>query len=132
MKIKEGKCICSTVQYTVGLDDNPKMYKCHCIDCRKGAGSSFVTLIEFKLESLKINESKLDSFTYQSGSGKDLKRYFCKTCKVPVYLYVEKYNINYIYAGLLDEINDIQLSKNINFDNSHFPFLNIKEKNIII
>ena len=29
-----------------------------------------------------------------------------------------------------DNINDIQSSQNINYENSHFPFIDIKEENI--
>ena len=114
----------------VELDDNAETLNCHCIDCRKTTGGSFISVIEFKLESLKIDKNKLDSFTHQGGSGKDLNRYFCKNCKAPVYLYVEKYDENYIYAGLFDEIDDLKLSKNMNFKDSHFPFLDIKEESV--
>ena len=84
------------------------------------------------MESLKIDKTKLDVFTHQGGSGKDLNRYYCKNCKAPVYLYVEKYDENYIYAGLFNEIDDLKLSSNMYFTDSHFPFLNIKEKNLDI
>ena len=67
---------------------------------------------------------------HQNVNGKDLNRHLYKTCKAPVYLYVEKYNENYIYAGLFDEIDDLKLSKNMNFKDSHFPFLDIKEESI--
>ena len=130
MKTKKGSCICNDVHFVIELDDNAETLNCHCIDCRKTTGGSFISVIEFKLGSLKIDKNKLDSFTHQGKSGKDLNRYFCKTCKAPVYLYVEKYDENYIYAGLFDEIDDLKLSKNMNFKDSHFPFLDIKEESV--
>ena len=68
MKTKKGSCICNAVQFVVELDDNAETLNCHCIDCRKATGSSFISVIEFKLESLKIDKNKLDSFTHQGGS----------------------------------------------------------------
>ena len=127
MKTKKGSCICNAIQFTVEIKDKPETLNCHCIDCRKATGSSFISVIEFKLESLKIDKTKLDSFTHQGESGKDLNRYYCKTCKAPVYLFVEKYDENYIYAGLFDTIDDLKVSKNLNFIDSYFPFLDIKE-----
>ena len=130
MKVKKGNCICNAVEFSVNLDEDAITLNCHCIDCRKATGGAFISVIEFKLENLKIDKSKLDSFTHQGGSGKNLSRYYCKICKAPVYLYVEKYDGNYIYAGLLNQIDDLKLSKNSCFKDSHFPFLDIKEKKL--
>ena len=130
MKVKKGNCICNAVEFSVNLDEDAITLNCHCIDCRKATGGAFISVIEFKLEKLKIDKNKLNSFTHQGGSGKSLKRYYCKICKAPVYIYVEKYDKNYIYVGLFDKINDFKISENASYQDSHFLFLDIKENKL--
>ena len=36
----------------------------------------------------------------------------------------------YLYAGLLDDISILKKAKNIYFEDSHFPFMEISEKDL--
>ena len=54
MKTKKGSSICNAVHFVIKLDENADTLNCHCIDCRKATGGSFISVIEFKLESLKL------------------------------------------------------------------------------
>ena len=35
MNKHKGGCICGEVKFTVHLDEKPRVFNCHCIDCRK-------------------------------------------------------------------------------------------------
>ena len=72
----------------------------------------------------------MNKFTHQGEGGKNLTRHYCKSCKSPVYVYVEKYDMYCVYAGLLNDISNIKESRNVNFEKVYFPFLDIKEKKL--
>ena len=59
-----------------------------------------------------------------------IKKHFCGKCAAPILTYVEKYKKYYLYAGLLDDISFLSKAENIHFKESHFPFMEISEKNI--
>tara|TARA_Y100000590_G_scaffold469070_1_gene654724 strand:+ start:3075 stop:3473 length:399 start_codon:yes stop_codon:yes gene_type:complete len=126
MKIKKGSCLCGAVKYRVKLDKLPLVYNCHCIDCRKKTGGAFVTVIQLRDQALDINKDNLASFKHPGYSKKNLHKFCCKICASPIYSYVEKFEKIFLYAGSLEEINDIISSKNINFESSHFPFITIE------
>ena len=70
MKLKTGSCICNNVKYTVTIDNKPRVYNCHCVDCRKKNGVTFVTMIELRKNALTIDQNKLNSFTHSGYRGK--------------------------------------------------------------
>ena len=115
MNVKTGSCNCSSIQYSVTPEEGGSGFNCHCVDCRKSTGQAFASLISFKPENLKINSGELVKITHQGGSGSVLHRYCCKACTAPVYLEVTKSGNCYLYVGLLDDINGIQITRNIDF-----------------
>ena len=42
---KKGGCICGAVKFNVTLDELPRVFSCHCIDCRKKIGG-IMSIIE--------------------------------------------------------------------------------------
>ena len=128
MIVKTGSCICSSIQYSVTLEESDSGFNCHCVDCRKSTGQAFASLISFKPENLKINSGELAKITHQGGSGSSLHRHCCKSCSAPVYLEVTKSGTCYLYAGLLDDVSSIYVLRNVNFENGHFPFVRIREQ----
>jgi hypothetical protein len=126
-----GSCICGEVKYLVNLDELPRVFNCHCIDCRKKMGG-VNTIIEVRDGALDIDKSKLGIYEHSGGSGNEIKKHYCRKCTSPVYAYVSKLNKIYLYAGLLDDISILKSAKNIWYQDSHFPFLKISEDKIII
>ena len=126
----EGGCICGEVKFTVNLDKKPRVFNCHCIDCRKKIGG-IISIIQLRENALKIDESKLSKFTHLGGSKNIITKSFCKNCAAPVTTYVEKWGISYLYAGLLDDISLLKIAKNIFYEDSHFPFMNVNEKELV-
>ena len=126
-----GSCICGAIKFTVDIDEKPRVFNCHCIDCRKKVGG-IITIIQLRDNALKIDENKLEKYTHKGGSKKIIIKSFCKICAAPITTFVEKWGVSYLYAGLLDDLSLLKESKNIFYENSHFPFLEIKEKSLKI
>jgi len=126
-----GSCICGEVKFTVKLDEKPRVFNCHCVDCRKKMGG-VITIIQLRENTLEVDENKLSKYTHSGGSKNIITKSFCKKCAAPLTTYVEKWGISYLYAGLLDDISLLKNAKNIFYENSHFPFLKINEKELTI
>ena len=127
MKQHEGGCICGEIKFTVNLDEKPRVFNCHCIDCRKKIGG-MITIIDLREGAIKIDKTKLETFEHKGGSGNTIMKYYCKKCTAPVLTYVAKWDKFYLYAGLLDDISILKTANNICYENSHFPFIEINKK----
>ena len=92
-----GGCICGEVNYTVSLDQIPRVFNCHCIDCRKKMGG-LNTLVEIRNGALNVNNDKLEIYEHQGGSGNKIQKHYCKKCTSPIYAYVAKWDKIYLYA----------------------------------
>ena len=127
--IKSGGCICGQVKFQVKLDEIPRVFNCHCVDCRKKIGG-MITIIQLRDNALEIDKSKLGIFEHNGASGNKIKKHYCKKCVAPVLTYVHKWDKYYLYAGLLDDISILKKATNIWYKESHFPFIEIKEKKV--
>ena len=123
---KSGGCICGEIKFQVKLDEIPRVFNCHCIDCRKKIGG-MITIIQLRDNSLKIDKSKLGIFEHDGGSGNKIKKHYCKKCAAPVLTYVEKWDKYYLYAGLLNDISILKKATNIWYKDTHFPFMDIND-----
>ena len=126
---KKGSCICGAINFTVKLDEIPRVLNCHCHDCRKKIGG-MISIIELRENAIDIEMSKLSIYEHNGGSEKKIKKHFCKKCAAPVLTYVEKWNKYYLYAGLLEDITILKKAINIFYENSHFPFMDIEDKKL--
>ena len=88
---KKGSCICGAINFTVKLDEIPRVFNCHCQDCRKKIGG-MISIIELRENAIDIEMSKLSIYEHNGGSEKKIKKHFCKKCAAPVLTYVEKWN----------------------------------------
>ena len=71
-----GSCICGEIEYTI--KSKPLFtHACHCKDCKKITGSSFVVNTSIFESSLDIKGELLEKKLI-AGSGKSCKVYFCK------------------------------------------------------
>ena len=126
---KKGSCICGAINFTVKLDEIPRVFNCHCQDCRKKIGG-MISIIELRENAIAREMSKLSIYEHNGGREKKIKKHFCKKCAAPVLTYVEKWNKYYLYAGLLDDITILKKAINIFYENSHFPFMDIEDKKL--
>ena len=129
MNKHKGGCICGEVEFIVNLDEKPRVFNCHCIDCRKKVGG-MITIIDLREGAIDINKTKLGTYEHIGGSGNKIQKYYCKKCTAPVLTYVAKWDKFYLYAGMLDDISILKMANNIWYEDSHFPFIEINEKKI--
>jgi len=73
-----GSCLCGQVTFT--CDSDPVLqFNCHCRDCQKSTGAAYVPVMFFKREELIVS-GELTYFESRGGSGRRIKRGFCKSC----------------------------------------------------
>ena len=89
-----------------------------------------ITIIDLREDAIDIDKSKLGIYKHAGGSGNIIKKYYCKKCTAPILTYVTKWGKFYLYAGMLDDINILKTAHNIWHEDSHFPFMEIKESKI--
>ena len=126
MENLKGSCACGKVNYII--TDKPLFTQaCHCRDCKKSTGSSFVIHTMIFEKDLKIN-GKVSSTELPTGSGKGYRAYFCINCGV--YLYC-RYNVASgrfaIRTATLDNVIEPQAHI---FIKDKDPWIDIKDKNI--
>ena len=124
-----GSCICGEVKFTVKLDEKPRVFNCHCIDCRKKIGG-IISIIQLRENAVDIDKSKLGTYEHSGGSGNKIKKFFCKKCAAPILTYVSKWDKFYLYAGMLDDVSILKSAYNIFYEESHFPFMQINEREL--
>ena len=84
-------CFCGEIKFSVDLDEKPRVFNCHCIDCRKKIGG-MITIIQLRNNALEIDKSKLGIFEHNGASGNIIKKHYCKKCVAPVMTYVKKWD----------------------------------------
>ena len=131
MNKHKGGCICGEVKFIVNLDEKPRVFNCHCIDCRKKVGG-MITIIDLREGAIDIDKNKLGIYEHIGGSGNKIQKHYCKKCTAPILTYVAKWKKFYLYAGMLDDISILKTANNIWYKNSHFPFIEINENKIKI
>tara|TARA_B110000014_G_C19946657_1_gene489850 strand:- start:203 stop:667 length:465 start_codon:yes stop_codon:yes gene_type:complete len=84
-----GSCGCGKVEYKI--TDKPLFTQaCHCKDCKKSTGSSFV-IHSMVFEDDLVVQGEVSSTELPTGSGKSYRAYFCVSCGVFLYC---KYKIS--------------------------------------
>ena len=126
---KKGGCICGAIKFNVTRDELPRVFSCHCKDCRKKIGG-IMSIIELRDNAIDVDKSLLSIYEHIGGSGNKITKYFCSKCAAPVLTFVDRWKKFYLYAGLLDDISILKKAKNIYFEESHFPFMEISEKDL--
>ena len=126
---RTGGCICGEIKFTVKLDEIPLVFNCHCIDCRKKIGG-IISIIQLRENAVDIDKSKLGTYEHSGGSGNKIKKFFCKKCAAPILTYVSKWDKFYLYAGMLDDVSILKSAYNIFYEDSHFPFMEISEREL--
>ena len=76
--ILNGSCSCGNVKYKI-INEPLFTQACHCKDCKKSTGSSFVIhtmVLPYEFQS----SGDVASTELPTGSGKGVNAYFCKIC----------------------------------------------------
>ena len=83
MKIYEGSCACGQVNYSI-IEKPYFTQACHCKDCKKSTGSSYVIHSMIHEDDLSI-DGELDFTELPTGSGVGQQSYFCSKCGVYIF-----------------------------------------------
>ncbi|KAJ7140305.1 Mss4-like protein [Mycena crocata] len=83
-----GSCLCKRIRFTVSGE--PFQYAvCHCANCKKAAGSAFMTNAFFSSDKVSVTEGQDLLRKYQDSdttSGNTLTRSFCSECGTSLFL----------------------------------------------
>ncbi|CAK5267746.1 unnamed protein product [Mycena citricolor] len=86
--IRQGSCLCKRVRFTVQGDPFSYMV-CHCPNCKKSAGSAFMTNAFFAPDKISVTEGEGLVKQYHDSdttSGQTLIRSFCSNCGSSLFL----------------------------------------------
>ncbi|SEC77326.1 GFA family protein [Rhodobacter sp. 24-YEA-8] len=111
---KTGQCLCGAVRLTISSPPS-ELSVCHCGMCRRWTGSAFVT-IDVAPHNLHI-EGAGHVRAYASSDW--ASRSFCDTCGTTLWYRLKDapgHDDYYIAAGLLDDLTDIRLTREIYID----------------
>jgi len=93
-----GKCLCEKIQFDIS-GDLPKLYQCHCSQCRKQSGASSNTATVVNADNFRwlCGEDNISKFRHVSG----FRSHFCRTCGCPVPNPLLNTPLVWVPAGLL-------------------------------
>lgn len=99
MKPVQGGCLCGAVRFSI-TGKLPKLYQCHCSECRRATGSSHNSslLIATPHFSWLQGEALVTHFRAESG----YNVHFCALCSSPVPNPIEQADYYWVPAGALD------------------------------
>ncbi|OJJ46550.1 hypothetical protein ASPZODRAFT_1970273 [Penicilliopsis zonata CBS 506.65] len=102
-----GSCLCGTITYRLTGDPLFRSL-CHCINCQKSTGSSFLAHSVYKEESVEIltGEDNLQSYDDKAtDTGNYLRRRFCRTCGSLVFGVPEAHpGVVVVALGTMDDL----------------------------
>ena len=125
-KYLQGGCICGKARYQI--TEKPLFTQaCHCRDCKKSTGSSFVIHTMVLEKDLEV-KGDVASIELATGSGKVVNAYFCIICGVYVFC---RYNISLGRVAIRTQTleNSIQPQAHI-FVKDKDPWIEISDKSV--
>jgi hypothetical protein len=83
-----GRCACGAIRYE--CDEQPvAMFNCHCRDCQRASGGTFVAIALFRETALRLLQGEARFFRNLADSGRWVERGFCQDCGTPLFARVE-------------------------------------------
>ena len=76
---QHGGCFCGDVRYTLGQDPLT-LYACHCTDCQRQTGASFVLSMIVKREALELVQGEPQEYSLELADGRRKRGSFCARC----------------------------------------------------
>jgi len=122
----EGGCRCGAVRYTLGLDNLPPTYACHCTDCQTWSGSAFS-------QQAVVAESAIEAsgpfviYELTSPSGRVSRQRMCGVCHTRIFnTNSARPGIAVVRAGTLDRSNELIVTAHI-WTRSKQPWLELPD-----
>jgi len=79
-----GGCACGEIKYHVSSKPLA-MFNCHCVDCQKASGGTFVSVALFRESDLNIISGSPRYHRVHGESGRWTDRGFCHNCGTPLF-----------------------------------------------
>jgi hypothetical protein len=110
----EGGCRCGRVRYKARLDQLPRVYACHCLDCQTWSGSAFSVQFLLREDQLEVTgEPALFELTSPDGDRTSRQR-ACPVCFTRVYnTNTRRPGMAGVRAGTLDRSDELQIVAHI-------------------
>jgi hypothetical protein len=103
-----GGCRCGAVRYVLALDQLPRTYACHCLDCQTWSGSAF-SQQTFAPEAALIVTGPLVIYEFITPSGKVSTQRMCGTCHTRIFnSNSARPGVVIVRAGTLDRSDELQ------------------------
>jgi hypothetical protein len=74
-----GGCFCGDVRYALS-EDPLTLYACHCTDCQRQTGTSFVLSMVVRREALELVRGQLQEYSVELPDGRRKRGKFCGRC----------------------------------------------------
>ena len=75
----DGGCICGAIRYRVG-EEPLTLYACHCTDCQRHSGTSFVLSMFVRRRALEVVRGTPRSYEFAVDGGPTRRGKFCDAC----------------------------------------------------
>ena len=103
-----GGCRCGAVRYVLTLDQLPRTYTCHCLDCQTWSGSAF-SQQTFAPESALSVAGSLVIYEFVTPSGKVSVQRMCGTCHTRIFnSNSARPGVVVVRAGTLDRSRELE------------------------
>ena len=98
----KGRCLCGSIEYSLAREP-ASLDVCHCKNCQRHAGASFIPFVAVPLDDLSISGTPKIFIDTDTVSGNGVARHFCGDCGSPIYVVVVRApNTAYVASGTLD------------------------------
>jgi hypothetical protein len=87
-EIHEGGCLCGAARFRT-KGEPVKSAVCHCRYCQVRTGSAFAVSTYFPNEKVELLQGALNSYSFQTESGRGFTTKFCPACATTVFWSVE-------------------------------------------
>jgi hypothetical protein len=80
---QRGGCFCGDVRYEL-REDPLTLYACHCTDCQRQTGSSFVLTMVARREAVEVTKGELREYSLELPDGRSKIGRFCGRCSTRI------------------------------------------------
>ena len=110
MSAIQGHCLCGEVQFELN-GPLPKMYQCHCSECRRATGTSHNSSLLIREENLRWLQGEQQISHYQAESGYNIN--FCSQCASHVPNLLKQGKFYWVPAGTLDNSDELEIAAHL-------------------
>jgi hypothetical protein len=113
-EIIEGGCRCGRVRYRAAVDNWPRVYACHCLDCQTWSGSAFSLQFILPEDRLEVTGAPQIFELTSPTNGRTSRQRACPLCFTRVYnTNSARPGLAVVRAGTLDRSDELKVVAHI-------------------